>query len=101
MKRQLKEYNGARLTVQLIPDPDVGYSMIENYIYRVQIHKYFLGIGYWKTVCKTTSYKAANLFYCGEIHRREFANSGVAQLKEFNPDDLKDAKFINPNDIKL
>lgn len=31
--------------------------------YRVQIHKRFLGIGYWKTLVKTTSYKIAKDAY--------------------------------------
>lgn len=101
MKRLLKEYNGVRLIRKAIPDPDLGYHFIVNYIYRVQTHHRFLGIPYWRTVCKTTCYKAANLCYCGEIYRREFANSGVAQLNEFNPDDLKDAKFIHPKDMKV
>ena len=29
----------------------------------VQTHKYFLGIGYWRTVVKTTSYKIAKDAY--------------------------------------
>lgn len=101
MKRLLKEYNGVRLIRKAIPDPDLGYIMPEAHIYRVQTHHRFLGISYWKTVCKTTSYKAANLCYCGEIHRREFAKSVVVQLKEINLDDLKDAKFIHPKDMKV
>lgn len=63
MKRLLKEYNGVRLIVKLIPDPDVGYFVIENYIYRVQIRKRFLGIPYWKTLVKTTEYKIAKEAY--------------------------------------
>lgn len=31
--------------------------------YLVQIHKRFLGIGYWKTVVKTASYKVAKDAY--------------------------------------
>ena len=31
--------------------------------YRVQTHKRFLGIGYWKTLVKTTSYKIAKHVY--------------------------------------
>lgn len=31
--------------------------------YLVQIHKRFLGIGYWKTLVKTTSYKIAKDAY--------------------------------------
>lgn len=31
--------------------------------YRVQTHKRFLGIGYWRTVVKTTSYKIAKDAY--------------------------------------
>ena len=31
--------------------------------YRVQTHKRFLGIGYWRTVVKTTSYKIAKHVY--------------------------------------
>ena len=31
--------------------------------YRVQIHKRFLGITYWKTLVKTTSYKIAKRAY--------------------------------------
>ena len=31
--------------------------------YRVQTHKRFLGIGYWKTLVKTTSYKIAKDAY--------------------------------------
>lgn len=90
----LMSFNGVRLIQKAIPDRDLGYSMPEAHIYRVQTHKKFLGIPYWKTIVKTTSYKAANLCYCGEIHRRESADSVVFQLKEFNLDDLKDAKFI-------
>lgn len=63
MERLLKEYNGARLMVQLIPDPDVGYSMIENHIYRVQSHRRFFGITYWKTLKKTTDYWVAKAAY--------------------------------------
>lgn len=31
--------------------------------YRVQAHKRFLGIGYWKTLVKATSYKIAKVAY--------------------------------------
>lgn len=31
--------------------------------YLIQTHKRFLGIGYWKTVVKTTSYKVAKRVY--------------------------------------
>ena len=31
--------------------------------YRVQTHNRFLGIGYWRTVVKTTSYKVAKHVY--------------------------------------
>ena len=31
--------------------------------YRVQTHKRFLGIGYWKTLVKTTNYKIAKHVY--------------------------------------
>lgn len=31
--------------------------------YLVQTHKRFLGIGYWRTVVKTTSYKIAKHIY--------------------------------------
>lgn len=59
----LKEFNGVRLTHKAIPDPDVGYSMPQAHIYRVQSHRRFLGISYWKTLIKTTSYKIANDAY--------------------------------------
>lgn len=32
-------------------------------LYRVQLHKRFLGIPYWKTLIKTTSYKIAKDAY--------------------------------------
>lgn len=52
----LKEFNGVRLTHKAIPNRDYGYVMVE---------------------AGMTSYKAANLFYCGETHRRESADSVV------------------------
>lgn len=59
----LKEFNGVRLIHKSIPDRDYGYIMPEAHIYRVQSHKSFLGIAYWKTLVKTTSYKIANDAY--------------------------------------
>lgn len=59
----LKELNGVRLIHKAIPDPDVGYSMPQVHIYRVQSHMRFLGISYWKTLVKTTSYKIAKDAY--------------------------------------
>lgn len=59
----LKEFNGVRLIHKAIPDPDVGYSMPCAHIYRVQTHKKFLGITYWETLVKATSYKIAKGAY--------------------------------------
>lgn len=59
----LKEFNGVRLIHKAIPDPDVGYSMPEAHIYRVQYHRRFLGVGYWKTLVKTTDYWVAKAEY--------------------------------------
>ena len=45
-------------------DPNRAYFLKTPIIkYRVQTHKRFLGIGYWKTIVKTTSYKIAKHVY--------------------------------------
>lgn len=59
----LKRFNDVRLIHKAIPDPDYGYIMPEAHIYRVQTHHRFLGIPYWKTLIKTTSYKIAKDAY--------------------------------------
>lgn len=59
----LKAFNGVRLIHKAIPDRDYGYIIPEAHIYRVQKHKRFLGITYWKTLIKTTSYKIAKDAY--------------------------------------
>lgn len=59
----LKAFNGVRLIQKAIPDRNLGYSMPENHVFRVQTHKRFLGIGYWRTLVKTTSYKIAKDAY--------------------------------------
>lgn len=59
----LQAFNSVRLTHEAIPDRDYGYIMPEAHIYRVQTHKRFLGISYWKTFIKTTSYKIAKDAY--------------------------------------
>lgn len=59
----LSEFNGVRLIHKAIPDPDYGYVMPEAHIYRVQAHRRFLGITYWKTLIKTTSCKIAKDAY--------------------------------------
>ena len=56
-------FNSVRLIHKAIPDRDLGYSMTENHVFRVQIRKRFLGIFYWKTLVKTTSYKIAKHVY--------------------------------------
>lgn len=61
--RLLKAFNNVRLTQKAIPDRDCGYIMPEAHVYRVQTHNRFLGIGYWKTLVKTTSYKVAKDAY--------------------------------------
>ena len=37
-------------------------------VYLVQTHKRFLGIGYWKTLVKTTSYKIAKDAYDSMVY---------------------------------
>lgn len=59
----LNAFNGVRLIHKAIPDPDVGYSMPEAHIYRVQTHHRFLGLPYWKTLVKTTDYWVAKAEY--------------------------------------
>lgn len=59
----VKAFNDVRLIHKAIPDRDLGYSMPEAHVYCVQIHKRFLGIGYWRTLAKTTSYKIAKDAY--------------------------------------
>ena len=59
----LQAFNNVRLIYKAIPDRDLGYSMPENHVFRVQIHKRFLGIAYWKTLVKTTSYEIAKDAY--------------------------------------
>lgn len=59
----MKEFNGVRLIHKAIPDRDYGYIMPESHIYHVQTHNRFLGITYWKTLVKTTSYKIAKDAY--------------------------------------
>ena len=59
----LQAFNNARLIHKAMPDRDLGYPMPENHAFRVQIHKRFLGIAYWKTLVKTTSYKLAKHAY--------------------------------------
>ena len=56
-------FNSVRLIRKAIPGRGLGYSMTENHVFRVQIHKRFLGITYWKTLVKTTSYKIAKRAY--------------------------------------
>lgn len=53
IKREMadKEYNRVR------------GSVLDRNIYIVQKHRKFLGITYWKTLVKTTSYKIANDAY--------------------------------------
>ena len=59
----LQAFNSVRLIQKAIPDRNLGYSMPENHVFRVQTHKRFLGIGYWRTLVKTTSYKIAKDVY--------------------------------------
>lgn len=59
----LKEFNDVRLIHKAIPDRDYGYAMPEAHVYRVQTHRRFLGISYWKTLVKTTCYKIAKDAY--------------------------------------
>lgn len=59
----LKAFNDVRLIHKAIPDRDLGYCMPENHVYLVQTHRRFLGITYWKTIVKTTSYKIAKDAY--------------------------------------
>lgn len=59
----LNEFNGVRMIHKAIPDPDVGYSMPTAHIYRVQVHRRFLGISYWETIVTTTDYWAAKANY--------------------------------------
>lgn len=40
-------------------------------IYRIQSHKRFLGIPYWKTLVKTTSYKVAKAVYDWMVREEE------------------------------
>lgn len=59
----VKAFNDVRLIHKAIPDRNLGYSMPENHVFRVQTHKRFLGISYWKTLVKTTSYCVAKSEY--------------------------------------
>ena len=59
----LQASNNVRLIYKAIPDRDLGYSMPKNHVFRVQIHKRFLGIAYWKTIVKTISYEIAKDAY--------------------------------------
>lgn len=59
----LKAFNGVRLIHKAIPDRDYGYVMPESHVFRVQTHKSFLGISYWKTLVKTASCKIAKDAY--------------------------------------
>lgn len=59
----LNAFNGVRLIHKAIPDPDVGYSMPVAHIFRVQSHRRFLGIPYWKTLVTTTDYWVARTRY--------------------------------------
>lgn len=59
----LTAFNDVRLIHKAIPDRNYGYVMPEAHIYRAQAHKRFLGISYWKTLVKTTSYKIAKGAY--------------------------------------
>lgn len=53
---------GIRLAVEY-HGPVIANPPAEENIYRVQTHKRFLGIPYWKTLIKTTSYKIAKDAY--------------------------------------
>lgn len=71
----LKEFNDVRLIERATNpntaedyrkanDPDRAHFLKPPIIeYRVQAHRRFLGIGYWKTLVKTTSYKIAKDAY--------------------------------------
>lgn len=59
----VKSFNGVRLIQKAIPDRDLGYSMPENHVFRVQTHKSFLGITYWETLSETTDYWDARAVY--------------------------------------
>lgn len=61
--RLLAEVNDVRLIHKMIPDREYGYIMPKAHVFRVQTHKRFLGISYWKTLVKTTSYKIAKEAY--------------------------------------
>lgn len=59
----LMQFCNVRMIHKAIPDRDYGYVMPEAHIYRVQSHKRFLGVLYWKTLIETTSYKIAKDAY--------------------------------------
>lgn len=64
----VRAFNDVRLIHKAIPDRDLGYSMPENHVFRVQTHKRFLGIGYWRTLVKTTNYKIAKDAYGSMVY---------------------------------
>lgn len=73
--RMVKAFVGVRIIVRATDpntaedyrkanDPNRAHFLKAPIIkYRVQAHKRFLGIGYWKTLVKTTNYKIAKHAY--------------------------------------
>lgn len=72
IKREMadKEYNRVR------------GSVLDRNIYIVQKHRKFLGIGYWKTLIRTTSWRVAkNIYYY--LLWKGFYYRNILRIEEF------------------